>query len=219
MLKSLSPSSIQRLCAIYGLLESLHQENQVTVSSFELGDKLGIEAHNIRKDISCLGEIGTTGSGYDVIKLHRFIGELLGLRSIHKVCVVGLGRLGSALLYNDNFGLSGYPIVAGFDTNVNRLETLQTSIPVFPAYELETLCARLALDYALLTVPASAATAMCDRLIAAGIRGIINFTPIALTTAAPGVVIRNVDLLTDFRIIAAQTAVASSVDAGTLAVL
>jgi redox-sensing transcriptional repressor len=182
MFKSISTSSMERLCSIYGLLEEMGQIGQATVSSSELGNQLGIEAHNIRKDINCLGEIGTVGSGYDTGKLKQFIGEHLGLDLPHKICVVGLGRLGSALLFHDKFNLSGYTIVAGFDSSINRLEMLQTAIPVYPSYELETVVLRLGIEYAFLAVPAPAASEMAGRLIKSGVRGIINFTPTALTS-------------------------------------
>jgi redox-sensing transcriptional repressor len=167
-----------------------------------MGKRLGVAAHTIRKDLNCLGEIGDAGSGYDVARLRLHLAENLGFSQVRKACIVGLGRLGSALLEYDRFGPSGFSVVAGFDANVNRIETIRTDIKVCPAYEMADVVRREAIELALITVPGPAAQGVADLLMDAGIRGILNFAPVVIETGAFDVVVRNMNVVNEMRILA-----------------
>jgi redox-sensing transcriptional repressor len=113
--------------------------------------------------------------------------------------VVGLGRLGSAYLNFSAFENSGeFELVAGFDTNVNRVEILKSPIPLYPAYKMGEVIGRFGIEMALLCVPGEAAQGAAERLAAAGIQGIVNFAPAALRLPA-GVVVRNVYVVDELR--------------------
>jgi redox-sensing transcriptional repressor len=159
----------------------------------------------IRKDISCLGglEGGAIGgnAGYEPELLIPLIKKALGLDRRRKFCVVGLGRLGSAYLNFTPPELAEFELAAGFDTNVNRVEILRSPAPLYPAYKMAELIGRFAIEIALLCVPADAAQAAAEKCAAAGIRGILNFAPIALNLA-PDIAVRNVYVTDELRSLA-----------------
>lgn len=188
--------ALARLCILSRLLEKLAHEGIRHISSIGIGEQLGVAAHNVRKDISHLGkEVGSTGSGYDVGRLRRFINDKLGALTPRNACVVGLGRLGAAVLGYERFGGSPISIVAGFDSNINRLDTIQTNVNVYPAHEIADVVRREHIELGVVAVPASAAREVTDRLIQGGVRGIVNFSPTVLRCESSGVCITNMDVL------------------------
>ncbi len=186
--------SLTRLLSIYRLLEQLVQERVTSVSSSELGKILGFKPDSIRKDVSYLGEIGNFGAGYEVVRLKDHISGKLGLDKKRRACVVGLGRLGTAILNYEDLGQNGFSVVAGFDNNINKLETITTSVDLFPAHEITDVVGKKGIEIGVIAVPARAAQETADRLIDGGIRGIINFSPVAIK-ARNNVMIRHLDLL------------------------
>lgn len=139
--------TISRLCKIYSLLEELEDKGQLKLSSNEIGRRLGVGSHNIRKDLTYLGETGTTGSGYEIKKLKDQIAESLGFTRKRKACIVGLGKMGTAILSNEMFFSKNFDIIAGFDTNINRLETLKIDIPLYPTYDIPVVVKREKLSW------------------------------------------------------------------------
>jgi redox-sensing transcriptional repressor len=195
LVKSTIPQpSLSRLLAIYRLLEQLEKEKAESVSSSELGKILGFKPDSIRKDVSYLGEVGNFGAGYNVAKLKSHINENLDLQKRRKACVVGLGRLGTAILNYDDLKQNGITVIAGFDTNINKLETITTSVELFPAYEIPEIVRKKGIEIGVIAVPARVAQETAEKLIEGGIKGIINFSP-ATIKAKNGVMIRNLDLL------------------------
>jgi len=164
---------------------------------------LGLGSHNIRKDIGFLGEIGITGSGYDILKLKNHISQKMGFDRGKKACVVGLGRMGSAIINFDKFEYNGYQIIAGFDSNINVLETIRTNIDVYPAYLIPDIVKRYEIELAVVTVPESAAQSVAEKLIKGGIKGIVNFTPFVIKPTQKNVYIRNIDVICEFDILSA----------------
>ena len=186
---------------LYRFLQKLENEGFTTISSSKIAEQLGLGSHNIRKDIGYLGEIGITGSGYDIKKLKNHISTNLGLDRGKKACVVGLGRLGSAIMNFDKFEFNDYQIVAGFDSNINVLETIKTNIDVYPAYLIPDIVKRFEIELAVITVPESAAQSVSEKLIKGGIKGIVNFTPFVIKPTRKNVYIRNIDVICEFDIL------------------
>jgi redox-sensing transcriptional repressor len=172
----------ERLLRILRILET----GGAPLTSAELEALTGWPSHTVRKDISYLGgafqadgeTLGSGRAGYSPEKLVPAIRAALGLDRRRKFCVAGLGRLGSAFL-NMDWG-EGFELAAGFDTNVNRVEILASPAPLYPAFKMAEVVGRLGIEIALLCVPESAAQSAAERLAAAGIRGIVNFAPVAL---------------------------------------
>ncbi|GHV77823.1 hypothetical protein AGMMS49942_26440 [Spirochaetia bacterium] len=118
-----------------------------------------------------------------------------------RLCVVGLGRLGSAYLNYRGFDSGEFELAAGFDTNVNRVEILKSPVPLYPAFKVPEVISRFGIELALLCVPADAAQAAAEKLAAAGIRGIVNFAPVVLQLP-PEVAVRNVYIIDELRALA-----------------
>lgn len=200
---NISKPALIRLCNLYSLLEELSLSGKETISSAELAKMFGSSAHTIRKDINFLGEIGNSGAGYKIKKLYAHIDNELRLNKSRTACIVGLGRIGSAILSYERFAESGLTIVAGFDSDINLLDTIQTDVPVFPTYEIPEIVKQKNIELSVLAVPAHAAQDIADRLILAGVKGIVNFSPAILTCNDSRVHIKNMDLINEFNVLSA----------------
>jgi len=198
-METIPKPAIERLCALYQLLSNLADEGVATVSSSELGEHLGMAAHNLRKDISYIGEVGNTGAGYETGKLRDHIGKALGFGRERKACVVGLGRVGSALVQNKRFTQGDFRIVAGFDSNINRVETLTALVPLYPAYQIPETVRQLGIELAAIAVPSLSVQDVADKLVEGGIKGLVNFSGVVIKPAKAGVFVRNIDITGEFR--------------------
>jgi redox-sensing transcriptional repressor len=204
MVSRIPKPSITRLCKIYSLLEELEETAVTSVSSKAIGQRIGVGSHSVRRDISYLGEIGTVGSGYDISKLKAHIGQKLGLNVERKACVVGLGTLGRAIMQHEKLFSSNFKIVAGFDANINLLETIVTDIQVYPTYDIIETVKRNSIELAILTVPGNPAREIAERLIEGGIKGIINLSSAALSASInESVYVSNIDIVGEFRFLSA----------------
>jgi len=204
MKKQLFPeASVYRLCLLYRLLESIGKEGVRNVTSFRISELLGSSPDSIRKDVSFLGSVRSGKEGYDVSDLSECIGRAFGFPVTKPACVVGLEGIGAAFIQFPELVPPPFQLKAGFDSSINRVETLNTPIPLFPSYQIEEIIQREKTEIALLTAPPGEARKQLDRLIAGGIRGVINFSPVFLQTNEK-VFIRNSAVLEDFRILSAH---------------
>ncbi len=199
----LSNNSIERLCRIFGYLDILEKKEVDFVSSMELAEAMGIPAHTVRKDISLLDITGHTRKGYPVSSLKKDLGDRLNLNKNRKACIVGLGRLGSALLDYEKFQEDGFEIVAGFDSSVNKLERIRTDIEVFPMSSLREIMISKNIELGIIAVPAENAQGVADRLIEAGVIGMLNFSPTKISVPKE-IVNVNMDFTNALRLIAAK---------------
>ena len=201
MFNNIPQPTIIRLCTIYQFLFELEKEGVTSISSTELDAKIGVASHTIRKDINYLGEIGNTRGGYDVSRLKNHIAIHLRIGPQQKSCVVGLGHLGQAILQSSSLGGGEFKIVAGFDSNVNKLETIKASVPLFPSYEIADVVRSMGIDLAVIAVPPENARDVAGRLFEGGIKGILNFAPVVIKPGKSGVIVRNIDIGQEFRIL------------------
>jgi redox-sensing transcriptional repressor len=186
------------------LLRLLEKQGQGLLTSSRAEQLTGWPSHTIRKDISFLEAEGVgTSAGYDPELLIPLIKKALGLERRRKFCVVGLGRLGSAYLNLGPADLGEFELAAGFDTNVNRVEILMSPAPLYPAYKMAEVISRFDIEIALLCVPAEQAQAAAEKCAAAGVRGILNFAPIALQPP-PDIAVRNVYVTDELRALAVK---------------
>lgn len=201
MQKKLSIPTITRLCMVLQQCDELLILGIERISSTQLGKRIDVPAHTVRKDINCLGEVGDTGAGYDVARLKLHLEQSLGMTQVRKACIVGLGRLGSALMDYERFQGNVFSVVAGFDASVNRIETIQTKIPVYPAYDMQEVIQREGIEMALLAVPGQAAQVTVDVLVASGIKGIVNFAPVVIKVPESQVKVRHVNVINEMRVL------------------
>jgi len=204
MNKKIPQPTIIRLCSIYQFLCNLEKEGVKKVSSSELEEKTGVPSHTIRKDISFIGEVGSTGSGYEVIKLKQHILNNLGLNRERKACIVGLGRIGSAIMQWPILAGGEFRIVAGFDSDINKVETIKTPVSVFPSHEIPDVVKRLGIELGIIAVPPARAQEVADRLMEVGIQGIVNFAATIIKSRRNDCFIRNMDIGGELRILSAM---------------
>ena len=185
--QNVSDAVIRRLPGYYRYLDDLHIRGTVRISSSTLGEKMGITASQIRQDLSCFGEFGQQGYGYNVDELRREIGRILGVDKSHRIIVVGVGNLGRALIQNFHFNDAGFLLEAAFDVSPDLAGAEVAGVPVLNVTELERFVPAHKPDVAVLTLPQSAAQQMADRLIGLGVRGFWNFTNVELSSQAENV--------------------------------
>ena len=159
------------------------QQEEKNITSKKLSALTGWSEDTIRRDILHLHMKAGSKSGYSTAELKSAIDSALGIdssRQKHNVCIVGLDKLGSALLDDSFFEDSPFALVAGFDTNVNRIEMMKSSFPLFATLDLEIKVPSMKIEYAVLTVSDDRAQQIADRLVSAGIKGIVNYTNVIL---------------------------------------
>ena len=190
--EKVSTAVIRRLPRYYRHLSELESSGVVRISSNALGKIMGLTASQIRQDLFCFGEFGQQGYGYKVESLKEEIGEILGINRGHTLVVLGAGNLGRAIIENFRFSGNGFQVLAAFDVREGVVGSTIAGVPVYHADELEAFLKTNSVSVGMLTVPISAAQEMGDRLAAAGVRGIWNFTNYEITTPSEDVVVESV---------------------------
>lgn len=167
---------ISRLLTYKNVLVQFQNIGLIKVFSDNIGDALNISASLVRKDFGFFGITGSQKGGYDIDSILTRIDAILGKDNIQNVIIIGIGRLGSALLHHhDVFSGEGVNICAGFDTDPEKLNS-ESAIPVFPVNQLSDYVEENKIKFAIVTVPESAARHIIDVLKAEHIKGILNFT-------------------------------------------
>lgn len=190
--QKVSSAVIRRLPRYYRHLNDLFQTGTVRISSSALGKSMGLTASQIRQDLSCFGEFGQQGYGYNIEKLRGEISDILGMTSGHTAVILGAGNLGRALIENFHFDMSGFQLAAAFDVDPDIVGTKIGIVPVYHTDTLEAYLAQHPASVGVLTVPGRVANPIADRLVAAGVKGLWNFTNIELNVTEGKVVIENV---------------------------
>ncbi len=196
--KKIPRATARRLPIYYRYLTVLLSANKQRVSSTELSEAVQVDSATIRRDFSYFGELGKRGYGYDVANLLKFFKGILHQDSLVSVALVGVGSLGSALL-NYNFHQdTNLRISAAFDTKPEFANTIKSGIPIYPAEEMTTQLQEQQIDVVILTVPGTKAQKVTDQLVEAGVKGILNFTPVRLSVPKD-VQVQNIDLTNELQ--------------------
>ena len=190
--QKVSDAVIHRLPRYYRYLDDLYNKGFVRISSISLGSKMDITASQIRQDLSCFGEFGQQGYGYNVAELRSEIGHILGIDKGHRLIIIGVGHLGHALLQNFDFEKVGFHVDTAFDISPALIGTSIHDVTIRSMDELEQYVAENQPNVAVLTVPQHVAQPMARRLIDLGIKGFWNFTNVELSTEVPGVFFEDV---------------------------
>ena len=183
---------VQRLPLYVRALSSILREGATVVSSQQLGVRLQITPAQIRKDLSYFGRFGKQGRGYDVRFLLAELGQILGLDRTWRSCLVGMGRLGQAIVNYPGFAPEGFEIVAAFDNAPQQVGRAVGDVRVRPIDDLAEAVEKLDIAIAIVAVPVEQAQAVVDRLVNTRIRGILNYAPVALKVPTR-IVTRNID--------------------------
>jgi redox-sensing transcriptional repressor len=169
---------IGRLPVYLRALQHMADAGLKTTSSQELGEHVGISAAQIRKDISQFGEFGKQGTGYSIEFLINKLREILKVDQLWDVIVVGAGDLGHALAHYQGFRNRGFRVVAIFDNDKNKVGQTIGDFTVEDTATLNERVKSLGVKIAMMTVPASAAQDVADKLVQAGIKSILNYAPV-----------------------------------------
>ena len=196
----LPEATIARLPEYLRALHHLGEGGADTISSEGLAAAAGVNSAKLRKDLSHLGSYGTRGVGYDVALLIDQIEYILGLDQRRAVCLVGVGNLGHALAGYDGFASRGFRIVALFDADPAKVGERINGMTVRHIDELSRVAVEESLAIGVIATPASAAQAVADELVAAGVTSILNFAPCVLSLSA-NVDVRKVDLAIELQIL------------------
>lgn len=193
MKKMISQATIDRLPLYFRTLRLVEEEELKIISSDELGRRLDITPEQIRKDLATFGQFGRKGIGYDVHDLKNNIGNILGLHNNWRLAIVGIGHLGGALANYGNFAALGFSVVALLDKNKKIIGSEVNGLKIENVTRMKSIIKKNFVDIGVITVPASEAQSVAEKLIAAGVKGIWNFAPIKLNVPS-NVPIVNEDL-------------------------
>jgi len=186
-------ATITRLVRYLRALERMEAAGTLRTSSEDLARQTGVTAFQVRKDLAYFGSYGTRGVGYTVPVLRRELRQILGSGRRWRLVIVGMGRLGQALA--DYPALSeNYELIAGFDVDPEIVGRQLGSLRVRAMDDLEATIKGEHVDVGLLAVPETQAQAVTDRLVRAGIRGILNFAPVVLSVPEE-VTVEDVDFM------------------------
>jgi redox-sensing transcriptional repressor len=194
-------ATVARLPVYLRALYTLAEHGTATVSSEELAAAAGVNSAKLRKDLSYLGSYGIRGVGYDVDYLVYQVSRALGLTQNWSVVIVGAGNLGRALANYGGFATRGFWISAILDSDPTLVGHQIGLATVRHVNELESVIASNNVAIGVIATPATAAQAVCDRLVAAGVTSILNFAPLVLSVPQ-GVDVRKVDLSIELQILA-----------------
>ena len=166
---------INRLLDYKNLLNQLKTLGFIKVFSDNIADALGISSSLVRKDFSIFGIAGSQKGGYEIDSVLLKIDRILGRDEVQKIIVVGVGRIGEALMYYKAFPQEGLQVVAGFDIDPSKIDE-QAEIPVYSINKLPEYVTRYDIRFAILAVPEIAAQQTIELLKKQRIQGILNFT-------------------------------------------
>lgn len=193
-MRRFSESTIRRLSHYYRVLEEVAAEGQRMISSHLLAEREDITSAQVRKDLSYFGSFGRRGLGYNVEHLRTEIRAILGLDRRWRVALIGAGHIGSALLAYRGFRDQGFDVVAVFDTSPERIGQSHGELVV---QDLAKLSECGDIEMGVIATPVRVAQEVADLLVAAGVRGILNFAPRKLRVPE-GVALRTVDMTMEF---------------------
>jgi redox-sensing transcriptional repressor len=171
---------VSRLSLYLRELQRLEAAGQQTISSGQLGTLLGFSDAQVRKDLGFFGQFGYPGVGYRCDELIRAMRDILGTNHPWSVAMVGVGNLGQALLGYRGFGRQNFAIAAAFDADPAKVGQVIQGIRIQPLDELAETVRTLGIRLGMIVVPVGAAQEAADRLVAAGVEGIVNFAPVTL---------------------------------------
>lgn len=182
MADDIRPSRVSagRLSLYLRCLDTWRRAQRLTASSRDLATTLNIGDAQVRKDLSMLGHLGRRGVGYNIVELIAAIRSTLGIDREWPAVLIGVGNLAKALLKYRGFAERGFRIVGLFDADDHKIGQKVDGLRVQPMSDLAKQCADLHAAIGIIAVPSEVAQDIADQLVAAGIRGVLNFAPVVL---------------------------------------
>ena len=193
--EKISELTTNRLSVYLRCLNDLAAAGARTVSSKVLADRFHLNSAQIRKDLAYFGEFGVRGVGYKVEALRDHLVHILGLDKGHSVCIIGAGRLGTALADYYGFRKANFTVAALFDADPKKIGKKVGNVEILDIKNFAAVVKRDKIEVAVIAVPAVNAQNALERVIKAGIKAVMNFAPVALKTPSD-VKLKTIDLTT-----------------------
>ncbi|MCK4594203.1 redox-sensing transcriptional repressor Rex [bacterium] len=198
MKRKVSQATVHRLSLYTRYLGELEAREVDYISSDKLGEGIGTNAAQVRKDLSIFDRFGIPGRGYPVSFLRKRLAKILGVEDrVWRVAVVGAGCLGTALVCYSRFEKQGFHFVAILDNDSAKIGTRIGKLEVADISDLERIIRSEKVEVAVISVPVQNAQQVTDLMVEAGVRAFLNFAPVNLNVP-PHIVLRNVDLTVEF---------------------
>ena len=194
--RNISNETIKRMIVYLRYLDMLKKKGVKVFSSTDITSLLNIQPSQFLKDLSFFGVFGKRGVGYNVDDLYKAIRIILGVNKEKEVALVGVGKLGSALMQYSGFLKINVTIVACFDKNPNKVGTIIEGKKIYDINDANKVIKKLGIKIALLCVPVEEAQKTAEHIVSLGIKGILNFAP--TTLVLPNYVyVSNVDMASE----------------------
>lgn len=193
LMRRVSESTVHRLSIYYRALSEMERDGRKTISSKDLATIERLTPAQVRKDLSFFGSFGTRGLGYPVKELKARIAKILGIDKEWNVALIGVGNVGSALVWYKEFPKQGFNIKLIFDNDQRKIGKTRRGIVVSDIRNLDRELKQNKIDMVIIAVPALAAQSVVDKVVAAGVNSILNFAP-ANINVPPSVYLRTVNM-------------------------
>jgi redox-sensing transcriptional repressor len=198
--RSAPEPTIGRIALYLRCLRNAQFEGAETLSSADIEARTGISSGQVRKDLSYFGEFGKPGLGYAVTPLVNRLAGIMRLDREQQVMIVGAGNLGTALAGYTGFQKSDFKLAAIYDNNFSKIGRRVWDLEILDIERMEELNAEMDIHVGIITTPAGAAQYVADRMVASGVKVILNFAPTRISVPK-GVIVRNVDLTQELQIL------------------
>ena len=178
--KNIPARTIERMVLYKRLLSDLLSKGQKTLFSHQLAALAHNTPAQVRRDIMTIGHEGSPHKGYEIATLISHISEILDGSNDRSIALVGIGNLGRAILSYFTFRHPGLTIVAAFDMDESKVNRVISGCRCYHISEFPERVKEFGINVGIITVPASYAQDVADVMVAAGIKGILNFAPVPL---------------------------------------
>lgn len=191
-------ATAKRLPLYYRFVKNLHSSGKQRVSSAELSEAVKVDSATIRRDFSYFGALGKKGYGYNVNYLLTFFRKTLDQDELTKVALIGVGNLGTAFLHYNFLKNNNTKIAMAFDVDPSKVGTSISNVPIYHLDELEVKLKEEDIQVVILTIPATVAQQVTDRITTGDVKGILNFTPARLTVPSD-IRVHHIDLAVELQ--------------------
>lgn len=198
--RSAPEPTIARIALYLRCLRAARAEGAQTLSSADIEARTGISSGQVRKDLSYFGEFGKPGLGYGVAPLVDRLARILRMDQVQPAMLVGAGNLGTALAGYTGFQSGDFRLAAIFDSDPAKISTHLGDLEIQDIARMAEVNAALGIRVGIISTPGPAAQSVADRMVASGVRAILNFAP-ARVAVPPGTVVRNVDLTQELQVL------------------
>ena len=193
--EKISELTTNRLSVYLRCLNEIVADGAKTVSSDRLASRFHLNSAQIRKDLANFGEFGVRGVGYYIENLRTHLTKILGLDNQHRVCIIGAGRLGTALTDYYGFSQTNFTVAALFEVDEKKIGKKVSDVEIFDIRDFAAVVKKDKIDVAVIAVPAEYAQSVLEKISKSGIKAVMNFAPIPLLVSED-IKLKTVDLTT-----------------------